>query len=138
MKHFHLLLFLLTTFFISAQNECDTANSYLVNAYSHVKDSYESNNISHLKYYANRSLESFKLSKENLSSCGCTKALDLVKKGIDILAHVELAETYEDGRYYVKRGREIAKESIVELDKYTASGYKNEGTTSTSETLSSL
>lgn len=126
MKHFYLLLFFLTSFFMTAQSDCDTASGYLVNAYSHVKDSYESNNISHLKYYANRSLESFKLSKKNLASCGCAKALDIANKSVDLLAQVELAETYEDGRFYVKRAKEMAKESIVELDKFTASAHKNE------------
>ncbi|XCF07624.1 hypothetical protein ABI125_07125 [Tamlana crocina] len=125
MKHFYFLFFLFSYVITYAQTHCDEANGYLVNAYSHVKDSYEANNISHLKYYANRSLESFKLSKKNLVECGCTTALSLVKKGIDHLAMVETAETYEDGRFFVKRAREIAKESIVELDKFTASSNKN-------------
>ncbi len=125
MKHFYLLSFLFSFVFLNAQTHCDEASGYLVNAYSHVKDSYEANNISHLKYYANRSLESFKLSKKNLTECGCTTALALTKKGIDHLAMVETAETYEDGRFFVKRAREIAKESIVELDKFTAQSSKN-------------
>ncbi|MEL0457195.1 hypothetical protein WJN01_13225 [Flavobacteriaceae bacterium SZ-1-7] len=130
MKNFSLILCLITSSFINAQNSCDQASAYLVNAYSHVKDAYDSNNISHLQYYANRSMESFKLSKENLVNCGCLKSLALANKGIDLLAKVEHVEIYEDGRFYVKRAKEIAKESIVELDKFTASSYKNEPLTS--------
>lgn len=125
MKYFYILFFFTASIIAHGQTNCDEASGYLVNAYSHVKDSYEANNISHLKYYANRSLESFKLSKKNLAECGCTTALALAKKGIDQLAMVESADTYEEGRFFVKRAREIAKESIVELDKFTASSNKN-------------
>ncbi|UKM63534.1 hypothetical protein GSB9_00077 [Flavobacteriaceae bacterium GSB9] len=135
MKYFKLILFVLTSCIISGQSNCDTASSYLVNAYSHVKDSYESNNISHLKYYANRSLESFKLSKENLTQCGCTKSFELADKSIDLLAHVEQAETYEDGRFYVKRAKELAQKSIVELDKFTAYANKVEKLPSNEELI---
>ena len=99
------------------QNSCDDANSYLVNAYSHIKDAYDSNNISHLKYYANRSLESLKLSKSNLKHCSCDKVLELNQKGIDLLEKVEGVATFEDGRFFVKRARDISKETVIEIDK---------------------
>lgn len=102
---------------INGQTNYDNANSYLVNAYSHVKDAYDSNNISHLKYYANRSLESFKLSKENLKYCDCKKVLKLTDKGIDLLVKVEAIKTFEDGRFFVKRARDISKKSVIEVDK---------------------
>tara|TARA_R110002050_G_scaffold300018_1_gene467372 strand:- start:61387 stop:62136 length:750 start_codon:yes stop_codon:yes gene_type:complete len=121
MKNFYFFLILITSFSINAQTNCDNANSYLVSAYSHVKDAYDSNNISHLKYYANRSLESFKLYKKNLSDCDCKKALELSNKAIDLLAKVENTETYEDGRFYVKRARDISKGSVIEIDKCSAS-----------------
>ena len=100
MKNYHLFLVLLISFQSFGQTNCDNANSYLVSAYSHVKDAYDSNNISHLKYYANRSVESFKLSKKNLNTCGCETALNLADKGIEILEKVEGVETFEDGRFY--------------------------------------
>lgn len=125
MKTYYLLCFLMATIAINAQTNCDDANSYLVNAYSHVKDAYDSNNISHLKYYANRSVESFKLSKESLITCGCKTALNLANKGIDLLAKVEHVETFEDGRFYVKRARDISKESVIEIDKCAFDVYDN-------------
>ncbi|MFD1614310.1 hypothetical protein [Gelatiniphilus marinus] len=118
MKYFYLLLVLATSLKINAQTAgCDEANSYLVNAYSHVKDAYEANNISHLKYYANRSLEAFKLSKKTLKDCGCEPALKLSSKSIDLLAKVENTETYEEGRFFVKRARDVSKKSVIEIDK---------------------
>lgn len=118
MKSFCVLPFLFIVSIINSQNtNCDEANSYLVNAYSHVKDAYESNNISHLKYYANRSLEAFKLSKKTLKDCGCETALNLTNKSIDLLVKVENTETFEDGRFFVKRARDTSKESVIEIDK---------------------
>ena len=131
MKNYYLLLVLLVSFISNGQTNCDDANSYLVNAYSHVKDAYDSNNISHLKYYANRSVESFKLSKITLKTCGCKTALNLANKGIELLAKVEDVSTFEDGRFYVKRARDISKASVIEIDKcalviYNNSAAKNE------------
>ncbi len=120
MKHFYLFLFLITSLISKAQTPCDNANYYLVSAYSHVKSSYDANNISHLKYFANRSVESLKLSKKNLSSCGCEMALELANKAIDLLLKVDAAETYEDGRFFVKQGRELSKQSVIEIDKCAA------------------
>lgn len=118
MKNYLLLIFLFSaTLQTTAQEGCEDANSYLVIAYSHVKDAYDSNNISHLKYYAKRSVESFKLAKGFLNTCDCKTALELTDKGIDLLAKVKHANTFEDGRFFVKRGRDVAKESMIESDK---------------------
>ena len=125
MKKYYLLCFLMTSLVVNAQTNCDDANSYLVNAYSHVKNAYDSNNISHLKYFANRSVESFKLSKESLITCGCKTALNLANKGIDLLAKVKHVETFEDGRFYVKRARNISKESVIEIYKCAFASYNN-------------
>ncbi|KAB1067222.1 hypothetical protein F6U93_12450 [Tamlana haliotis] len=117
MKNYYLLFFLTASMVVSAQSACDNAHAYMGNAYAHVKDSYESNNVSHLKHYANRSVESFKLAKKSLASCNCDKAVELANKSIEALEKVESAETFEDGRFFVKRGREFSKEGLVEIDK---------------------
>jgi hypothetical protein len=123
MKNYYLFFFLIATLTIDGQTAFDEANYYLGSAYSHVKDAYDSNNISHLKYYSNRSVESFKLSKPTLKTCGCETALKLADKAIETLVKVEDAETFEDGRFYVKRGRDITKESMIEIDKCSAGVY---------------
>lgn len=117
MKNSYLFFLLIASIFtVNGQENCDDASAYIGNAYSHVKDSYESNNIDHLKYYANRSLESLKLSKKNMTTCDCKKTSELINKAMDALAKVETSETYEDGRYFVKRAKELNKESIIEID----------------------
>ena len=118
-KNYFFLFFILTTQLFFAQNACDDANSDLIYAYSHVKSSYNANNISHLKYYANRSLESFERSKKKLEECGCQTAYDLAFESAQLLSKVETAETFEDGRFFVKRARDIAQQSVTELDKCT-------------------
>lgn len=138
MKNYYLLLVLLMSYISFGQTDCEEANSYLVSAYSHVKDAYDSNNISHLKYYSNRSVESFKLSKNTLSSCGCQTALDLADKGIELLAKVKDVETFEDGRFYVKRARDASKESVIEIDKCSAGVYNNNPITIENDELSNL
>ncbi|CAH8281621.1 hypothetical protein EV196_104161 [Mariniflexile fucanivorans] len=120
MKHFYLFFIFIISITVNGQTVCDDANYYLVSAYSHVKSSYDANNISHLKYYANRSVESLKLSKKPLTGCGCETALEFTDKAIILLAKVEDAKTYEDGRFFVKQGRDISKESVIAIEKCTA------------------
>lgn len=122
MEKSYVLIFLFGISLLSfSQTKCGDADSDLLYAYSHVKDSYESNNISHLKYYAKRSLDAFERSKSKLKECGCEAAYELAVKGSELLSHVDNQPTYEDGRFYVKRAKEIAQQSIVELDKFTVS-----------------
>ncbi|WP_242119445.1 hypothetical protein [Aestuariivivens sediminicola] len=121
-----------------SQNECDEANSYFVIAYSHVKEAYDSNNISHLKYFADRSLKSFKLAKKAMGNCNCVKALILANKSIDLLAKVDTAETYEDGRFFVKRARNISRECVIEIDKCSVASTTLISETNNTGTLSDL
>ena len=109
-----------------SQTECEDANSDLIYAYSHVKSSYDSNNISHLKHFANRSFEAFERSKERLTKCGCDTAYNLAYDAAELLAKVETAKTYEDGRFYVKRARDKGKACVIALDECTISNSDNE------------
>lgn len=138
MKNQILIIFLTLTLFAGAQTNCEDANYYLSSAYSHVKKAYDSpNNISDLKYYCNRSLESLKLAKNALNTCDCKKVIDLTNKGIDLLAQVEDAETDEDGRFFMKRARDICKESLVEIDKCSI-GINNSDTSTISKENNAL
>lgn len=123
MKNFHYLICLICTFSLHAQNKCDNANAYLVSAYSHVKSSYEANNISHLKYSAHRSLESINLAKKTLEDCNCSKALEQANKALEVLVKVDDQPTFEDGRYFVKRAKEFCQQSVIEMDKCATSSY---------------
>ncbi|WP_157515089.1 hypothetical protein [Gaetbulibacter saemankumensis] len=136
----YLLLFLslFITHHFFGQAKCGDADSYLVYAYSNVKDSYEANNISHLKYYAHKSLENFEKAKQKLKDCGCETAHELAFNSIELLAKVDAAETYEDGRFFVKRAKELAKNSIIELDKFNVAVANNTPTESINEDTNDL
>lgn len=136
-KHYFFLLFLLASCSFYGQTACDDANSDLIYAYSHVKSSYESNNISHLKYYANRSKEAFERSQKKLKTCGCETAYDLAYEGVQLLSKVETAQTFEDGRFFVKRAKDIGQQSVTELDKCTVP-TKDMQVSNGNEQLSSL
>lgn len=118
-KNYLLVIFLTLQALSFSQSKCEDANAYLLNAYGHVKDSYEANNISHLKYYANRTVESLELTQENLKGCDCDKVLELVIKTKEFLEKVDTQETYEDGRFYVKRGKESCQETVTAFDECT-------------------
>lgn len=119
-KHYAFCFFFLIFFKIQCQTNCSQADSDIIYAYSDVKSSYEANNISHLKEYAYKSLKAFERAKPKLKDCGCEISYSHAYDAAELLAKVEDAETYEDGRFYVKRARDIAKECITELDKCTA------------------
>lgn len=115
-------IFLLLIFYIAisnGQSNCSEAYPDLNYAYSHVKLAYNSNNITHLKYYSNKSEKAFERAKKILINCNCNNAYNYAYDGHKMLSKVKDVETYEDGRFYVKRGRDTAKESILELDECT-------------------
>jgi len=117
MKKYYLLFLIATTYLQSfAQSDCADSHSDLIYAYSHVKLAYDSNNFTHLKSYSKKSLEAFERTKENLESCGCDKAYNLAYDAAELLSKVPDSKTYEDGRFYVKRARTVAKDVINELE----------------------
>ena len=108
MKNYY--IFLLSVLFIGqiqAQTKCSEADSDINYAYSHIKSAYDANNISDLQYYAYRSLEALRRAEPVLKACGCEPTLRLTEDGIALLERVDSAESYEDGRFYVKRAREL-------------------------------
>lgn len=110
--------FLIISFCLQShsQTNCSDANSDVVYAYSHVKTAYASNNLDHLKYWSNRSLEAFIRTKAKLESCGCKKAYNYSYDIVELLSNVESSKTNEDGRFYVKRARDLAREAINEFE----------------------
>jgi len=122
MRKTHLLMLLVIGIYsIDAKSDCLDVYGNLNNAYANVTDAYEANNISHLKYYSERSLELFITVQKELKNCHCSKAYELAIDATEILKKIEPAKTYEDGRYFVKRAREIGSETITALDMCTVS-----------------
>ena len=121
-KNYLFLLCSLIVINLFAQQDCSDAQSDLNYAYSHVKSAYESNNLTHLKYYSKRSFDAFERAKESLNSCGCSSAYENAYEAHKNLFKVQDSKSFEDGRFNVKRAKELAKKSIDELElcsKYT-------------------
>ena len=117
MKKNYLFFLIITVYMQSyAQIDCNDAHSDVIYAYSHVKSAYDSNNITHLKYYSKRSLDAFNRAKKKLNSCECEASYNYAYDAFELLDRVSSSETFEDGRFYVKRAREIAKKVINELE----------------------
>lgn len=124
-KYYLFLFFILLNLKFQGQTKCSEANSEINYAYSNVKHSYVANNISHLKEYAYKSLEAFKRAEAKLKECGCEVSYNHAFDAMELLEKVEPAESYEDGRFFVKRARELARECIIELDKCTAENQED-------------
>jgi hypothetical protein len=115
-KRYFFLLFAFINVQFYAQSNCSDAQSDVIYAYSHVKTAYNSNNLTHLKQYSSRSLEAFERAKTKLNSCNCEDSYNAAYDGTEALLRVAAAETYEDGRFYVKKAREFAKATIENLE----------------------
>ena len=116
MKQCYLIAVFILCINVNAQSDCQTAHSDIIYAYSHVKSAYDSNNVTHLKDYSNRSFEAFNRAKTVLENCGCETSYNKAYDAADLLEKVASVSTFEDGRFYVKRAREIAKDVINELE----------------------
>ena len=115
-KNYLFFLFISICMQFYGQTGCSDAHSDVNYAYSHVKSAYNSNNIDHLKYYSKRSIDAFERTKLKLEACKCEESYNYAYDASELLSHVENVNTFEDGRYYVKRARDIAKEVINELE----------------------
>lgn len=116
MKQCYLFALFILCINVNAQRDCEEAHSDVIYAYSHVKSAYDSNNVSHLKDYANRSFEAFERAKKILNDCGCEASYNKAYDAAELLGKVAPVTTFEDGRFYVKRARDIAKDVINELE----------------------
>ncbi len=112
------LFFLFISMYMQSygQTSCDDAYSDVIYAYSHVKSAYNSNNIDHLKHYSKRSFDAFERAKVKLEACNCQKSYNYAYDTSELLSHVENTSTFEDGRYYVKKARDIAQNVINEIE----------------------
>ena len=124
--YFRLVFTIIFPAIFHAQSGCENANSRIVAAYGHIKKAYDSRNITDVKYFSKRSLESFEDSKAYLEKCGCEPAL---KKSVDVndlLSNVPDADTYENSRFFVKRARDIIQEAVIDIDEcsYNAANKK--------------
>jgi len=115
-KNYVFFLFTLFCATIFAQKTCSETQPDVGYAYSHAKTAYDANNLTQLKEYANRSLEAFRRAELTLKDCQCQDAYYEAFDAIGSLEKIASIDVYEDARFYIKRAREHAKQSIAELE----------------------
>ncbi len=125
-NNYFFLVFVFFYFQLNAQSKCSSAEPDLNYAYSLVKSAYDSNNLTHLKYYSKRSFDAFERAQNKLEGCNCERANNFALEGSQLLSKLENSTTFEDGRFYVKRAREIAQKAIQELEICSKLTYEDE------------
>lgn len=112
------IFFLLSLLYMSssAQTPCSETQPDVGYAYSHAKTSYEANNLTELKRFANRSLEAFRRAENVLKNCQCQDAYYEAFDAIAALEKIASIDVYDDARFFIKRAREHAKQTIAELE----------------------
>ncbi|MFC4720844.1 hypothetical protein ACFO5O_00815 [Geojedonia litorea] len=121
MKRIYLSLFLCcTSFFSFSQSGCSDAQAHIVYAFNNAKTSLEANNFTHLKYYADKSLEAFKRVQNVLSKCDCENVEDYTYESIEKLSKVPGTEKMHDAQYFVAKAKDYAQKIITQLDYCTS------------------
>ncbi len=101
---------------VNAQLSCDEAYSAAGYAYQHTKKALEANNDSHLKYYAERAIESLTTVNTNALNCGCKEAEQASFDAIEYLKKTLETEGFEPSRYFVKKAKPLSQHTIDALD----------------------
>ncbi|TRZ43716.1 hypothetical protein [Robertkochia solimangrovi] len=116
MKKILPLIFFLLAISQWGKAQCSTAYSSATYALAHTKKSFKADNFDHQKYYAERALEAFEKTKEQVTACGCDNALTPIIDGIDNLSQAVDPEDWEAGRFYVQKALDNARDLINEMD----------------------
>jgi hypothetical protein len=99
-----------------AQTPCSDTQADIGYAYSHAKTAYEANNLTQLKRFASRSLEAFRRAEKVLKDCQCQDAYYEAFDAIVALDKIADIDVYDDARFFIKRARDYAKQTIAELE----------------------
>ena len=127
MKKTYLFPFLFCAYFSCfSQSGCSDAQAHIIYAYNNAKTALEANNLTDLKYYANKALESFKMVQSVLGTCNCENVENYTYESIQKLSKVPDIEKKIDAQYFVAKARDYAQKIITDLDYCTAS---NQGVT---------
>lgn len=122
MKIIYLFSLLFFTYFNSfSQSGCSDAQSHIFYAFNNAKDGLESNNVTDVKYYAKKTLESFKSVQSVLGTCDCENVENYTYESIQKLKKVPNTIKMSDAKYYVAKAKDYAQKIITSLDYCTVS-----------------
>jgi len=122
MKKIYLFSFIFCCFSIGfSQSDCSNAQAHIVYAFNNAKNSLKANNITHLKFYANKALESFEKVQSALETCHCADVENYTFESIEKLSKVPPIEKMAEAQYFVGKAKEYAQKIITALDYCTLS-----------------
>lgn len=104
-----------------SQSDCSYAQSHIVYAFNNAKNSLKANNITHLKFYANKALESFEKVQSAMETCNCADVENYTLESIERLSKVPPIEKMAEAQYFVGKAKEYAQKIITALDYCTLS-----------------
>ena len=112
---------LLATVIISApclvaNNPCGSAYQDASYAIEHSEKAMQSNNIEHLKQYAQRALEAIDKVYDQTEKCGCLEASNSGYDAKQALNKALEKEKFEVARFYVKNALSNTRSALVSLD----------------------
>ena len=117
MKIIFLFSLLFCTYFISfSQTGCLDAQAHIIYAFNNAKDGLESNNLTDVKYYAQKTLESFKNVQSVLGDCDCENVENLTYESIQKLSKVPRTEKMSVAKYFVAKSKDNSHKIITALD----------------------
>lgn len=99
-----------------SQTDCSYSQSHIVYAFNNAKNALESNNITHLKFYANKSLEAFERVQSTLGTCKCAEVENHTFESIEKLSKVPPIEKMAEAQYFVGKAKDLAQKIITALD----------------------
>jgi hypothetical protein len=116
-----------------SQNGCSDAQSHIFYAFNNAKDGLESNNVIDVKYYANKTLESFKSVQRVLGTCDCENVENYTYESIQKLSKVPNTVKMTDAKYFVAKAKDYAQKIITSLDYCTVSDRSTTPVSNTDE-----
>jgi len=122
MKNILLFPFIFCVHFSSfSQSGCSDAQAYIVYAFNNTKTALEANNLTDLKFYANKALDNFKHVHKVLGTCNCKNVENYTYESIQKLSKVPPIEKKIQAQYFVGKAKDYAQKIITALDYCTAS-----------------
>lgn len=103
-----------------SQEDCSSAQAHIVYALTNAKYGLDANNVTHVKFYGNKSLDAFERVEKALKSCNAPDVGEWTYQAIEKLKKLESAEKIADAKYFVGKAQAYAQDIVAELDRYTA------------------
>jgi len=111
-------------FTVFSQEDCSTAQAHIVYALTNAKYGLDANNVTHVKFYGNKTLDAFERVQNALKTCDCPEVGEWTYQAIEKLKKLESAEKIADAKYFVGKAQTYAQDIVAELDRYTSGNYQ--------------